>query len=87
MANICGNYLQVVTKDTLENQVGLGIYMARFASHFGIIGAHPKWSHFQLPLAARCKMLGHFSADHQHFGDIEDALHTTCDRSTHHDGC
>ena len=21
MANICGNYLQVVTKDTLENQV------------------------------------------------------------------
>ena len=24
MANICGNYLQVVTKDMLENQVGLG---------------------------------------------------------------
>ena len=56
MANICGNYLQVVTKDTLENQVGLGICMARFASHCGIIGAHPKHSRFQLPLplGAKC---------------------------------
>ena len=37
MANMCANYLQVVTKDTLENQVGLGIRVARFASHCGII--------------------------------------------------
>ena len=57
MANICGNYLQVVTKDTLENQVGLGIYMARFASHCGIIGAHPKQSRFQLPLQLGAKCL------------------------------
>ena len=57
MANICGNYLQVVTKDTLENQVGLGICMARFASHCGIIGAHPKQSCFQLPLQLGAKCL------------------------------
>ena len=57
MANICGNYLQVVTKDTLENQVGLGICMAQFASHCGIIGAHPKQSHFQLPLQPGAKCL------------------------------
>ena len=57
MANICGNYLQVVTKDTLENQVGLGICMARFASHCGIIGAHPKQSSFQLPLQLGAKCL------------------------------
>ena len=50
MANIHANYLQEVTKDTLENQVGLGLCMARFASHYGIIGAHPKQSRFQLPL-------------------------------------
>ena len=36
MTNICANYLQVVTKDTLENQVSLGICMARFASHCGV---------------------------------------------------
>ena len=42
MANMCRNYLQVVTKHTLENPIGLGICMARFASHCGIIGAHPK---------------------------------------------
>ena len=57
MANICGNYLQVVTKDTPENQVGLGICMTRFASHCGIIGAHPKHSHFQLPLQLGAKCL------------------------------
>ena len=84
MANIFGNYLQVVTKDMLENQVGLGICMARFASDCGIIG---QTEPFSTLLAARCKMLGHFSVDQQHFGDIEEALHTTCDRSTHHDGC
>ena len=49
MANIYASYLQVVTKDTLENQVGLGICMARFASHCGIIGAHPKQSRFNSP--------------------------------------
>ena len=58
MANIYGNYLQVVTKDTLENQVGLGICMARFASHCGrIIGAHPKQSVFQLTLQLGAKCL------------------------------
>ena len=57
MANICGNYLQVITKDSLENQVGLGICMARFASHCGIIGAHPKQSRFQLPLQLGAKCL------------------------------
>ena len=57
MANICGNYLQVVTKDTLENQVGLDICMARFALHRGIIGAHPKQSRFQLPLQLGAKCL------------------------------
>ena len=57
MANICGNYLQVVTNDTLENQVGLGICMALFASHRGIIGAHPKQSRFQLPLQLGAKCL------------------------------
>ena len=57
MANICGNYLQRVTKDTLENQVGLGICMAQFASHCGIIGAHPKQSRFQLPLHLGAKCL------------------------------
>ena len=50
MAKIFANYLQVITKDTLENQVGLGIYMARFAFLRGIIGAHPKQSLFQFPL-------------------------------------
>ena len=58
MANIYGNYLQVVTKDTLENQVGLGICMARFASHCGIIDAHPKQRRFQLPLQLSAKCLG-----------------------------
>ena len=59
MANICANYLQVVTKDTLENQVGLSICMARFASHCGIIGAHPKQSRFQLllQLGAKCLVI------------------------------
>ena len=59
MANIRGYYLQGVTKDTLDNQVGLGICMARFASHCGIIGAHPKHSRFQLPLqlGAKCLVL------------------------------
>ena len=57
MANIRGNYLQGDTKDTLENQVGLGICMARFASHCGIIGAHPKQSRFQLPLQLGVKCL------------------------------
>ena len=33
MANIHANYLQVVTKDMLENEVGLGICMAPFALH------------------------------------------------------
>ena len=57
MANICGNYLQVVTKDTPDNQVGLGICMASFASHCGITGAHPKRSRFQLPLQLGAKCL------------------------------
>ena len=57
MANICGNYLQVVTKDTLQKQVGLGICMARFASHCGIIAAHPKQSRFQIPLQLGAKCL------------------------------
>ena len=57
MANIYGNYLQAVTKDTLKNQVGLGICMARFASHCGIIGAHPKHSRLQLPLQLGAKCL------------------------------
>ena len=57
MANICPNYLQVVTKDTLENQVGFGMCMARFASHCGIIGAHPKQSRFRLPLQLGAKCL------------------------------
>ena len=59
MANICANCLQVVTKDTLENQVGLGMCMARFASHCGIIRAHPKQSRFQLSLqlGAKCLVL------------------------------
>ena len=52
MANICGNYL-----DTLENQVGLGICMVRFASHCGIIGAHPEHSRFQLHLQLGAKCL------------------------------
>ena len=59
MANTCANYLQVVTKDTLENQVGLGICMARFASRCGIIGAHPKQSRFQLPLQLRAIIGAH----------------------------
>ena len=55
MANIGANYLQVVTKDTLENQVGLGVCVPRFASLCEIIGAHPKKSLFQflLQLGAR----------------------------------
>ena len=58
MANICGNYLLLlVTKDTLQKQVGLGICMARFASHCGIIGAHPKQSRFQIPLQLGAKCL------------------------------
>ena len=57
MANICGNYLQVVTKDPLENQAGLGIYMAPFASHYGIIGAHPKQGRIQLTLQLGAKCL------------------------------
>ena len=57
MANICANYLQVVTKDTLENQVSLGMCMARFASHCAIVGAHPKQSRIQLPLQLSAKCL------------------------------
>ena len=57
MDNMCVNYLQVVTKDTLENQVGLGICMARFALHYRIIGAHSKHSRFQLPLQLGAKCL------------------------------
>ena len=57
MANICGNYLQVVIKDTLENQIRLGFCMARFASHCGIIAAHPKQCRFQLPLQLGAKCL------------------------------
>ena len=57
MANIFANYLQVVTKDTLENQVSLGICMAQSASHCGIIGAYPKQSRFQLPLQLGAKCL------------------------------
>ena len=37
MANICA-------KSALVSQVGVGICMAWFASHCGMIGAHPKWS-------------------------------------------
>ena len=87
MANICGNYLQVVIKDTLENQVGLGIGMARFASALWDYWCTSQTEPFSTPLAARCKMLGRFSVDHRHFGDIEEALHTTRHRSTHHEGC
>ena len=57
MANICGNYLQIVTKDTLENQFCLGICMAQFASHCGIIAVHLKQSLFQLPLRLGAKCL------------------------------
>ena len=57
MANISTKYLQIVTNDTLENQVGLGMCMALFAWHYGIIGAHPKYSRFQLPLQLGAKCL------------------------------
>ena len=40
MANIGANYLQVVAKDTLKNQVGFGICMPRFGYHCDIMGAH-----------------------------------------------
>ena len=40
---------------TLENQVSLGICMVRFASHCGIVGAHPKQSCFQPPLELSAK--------------------------------
>ena len=55
MVNISTNYLQVVKKDTLENQVGLGICMAQFAFLYGMIATHPKHSlfKFRLPLGAK----------------------------------
>ena len=37
---------------------------------------------FSFPNAAFCKILGHFPIDNQHFGGIEEATHTTSDRST-----
>ena len=57
MANICANYLQVVTKDTPENQVGLGIRMPWFGCHYGIMGAHPKQNCFQIPLQLEARIL------------------------------
>ena len=42
MAKVCGNYLQVVAKDMLENQAGLGIRVPPFASLCEITGTHPK---------------------------------------------
>ena len=82
--NISANYLQVVTKDTLEDQVGLSICMAGFACLCRIHWAHPKDSFF---FNSPCSFLGHFLVHHQHFGGIEQDLHTICDRSTHWDGC
>ena len=86
MANICGNYLKVVTKDMLENQVGIGICMARFASHCGIIGAHPKQSCFQLPLqlGAKCLVISHLTINilgilRRHFIPLATNPHTTTD--------
>ena len=80
MANICGNYLQVVIKDTLENQVGLGICMAWFALQ--IIGAHPKQSRFQLPLplGAKCLLISELTISI--LGILRRHIHTT-----HHNAC
>ena len=85
MANIYPNYLQVVTKDTLESRPW---YLCALV-------CLPLWDYwctsqtepFSIPLAAWCKILGHFSIDHQHFGGIEEAAHFTCDTSTHRDRC
>ena len=84
MANICGNYLQAVTKDMLENHVGLGICMARFASHCGIIGAHPKQTLFQLPLqlGAKCLVSSHLTISilgilRRHYIPLATHPHTT----------
>ena len=85
MANICGNYLQVVTKDTLETSRPWYLHGAVCLALWDY-WCTSQTEPFQLPLA-RCKMLGHFSVDHQHFGDIDEAPHTTCDKSTHHNGC
>ena len=52
MANICANYLQVVTKDTLENQVGLDMCMARFVSHWKLLVHIPKRAVFNSPCSS-----------------------------------
>ena len=57
MAKICANYLQVVTKDALKNQVGFGIGMPPYGGHCGIMGAHPKQSRFQFPLQLEARFL------------------------------
>ena len=53
------NYLQVVTKDTLEDQVGLSISLVRLASRGGIQLASLKeiFFLFQMQLSAKCLVI------------------------------
>ena len=53
------NYLQVVTKDTLEDQVGLSISIVRLASRGGIQLASLKeiFFLFQMQLSAKCLVI------------------------------
>ena len=81
------NYLQVVTKDTLEDQIGLSISIVRLASRGGIQLASLKgiFFLFQMQLSAKCLVI--FKLTISIFGGIEEATHTTSDKSTHQDGC
>ena len=53
--NISANYLHVVTKDTLEDQVSLSIGMSWFARLCGIHCVHPKDHFLQFPLLLGAK--------------------------------
>ena len=57
MANTCANYLQVVAKNTLKNQVNFGTRMPRFGCHCRIMGAHLKQTRFQFPLHLEARFL------------------------------
>ena len=84
-ANVSANYLQVVTKCTLEDKLPLVSSCFGLPTLGGFIVQIPK-NFFLSPLVALCKSLGHFSIDNQHFGGIREAPYTTCDTSTRN-GC
>ena len=83
MANISANYLQIVTENTHKIKWALASTCLGLAATVVHI---PNKAVFNSPCSLKQDSWS-FAVDHQHFGDIEEALlNTTCDTSTHQDG-